>query len=278
MRILIRVRSRLMKLPRRPFLSSRSRSWIPYGVLAGALIVTFLAALYVHRTAQAKDRTRFENSVKQINTILDSRLDTYVALLRAGVGLFAASVSVEPDEFHKFVEGLQLERHYQGVQGIGFSARLRPEERIQLTEAMRRAGNATFRIWPEGNRAEYHTIVYLEPVNRRNQAAIGYDMFTEPTRRAAMEHARDTGAPTASGPVTLVQEIEDPKQNGFLIYAPVYRNGARTDTVAERRAALIGFVYAPFRVGDLLTHMLASHEYHGIDFQIFDGSDKDAAH
>ncbi len=93
-----------------------------------------------------------------------------------------------------------------------------------------------------------------------------------------MEHARDTGAPTASGPVTLVQEIEDPKQNGFLIYAPVYRNGARTDTVAERRAALIGFVYAPFRVGDLLTHMLASHEYHGIDFQIFDGSDKDAAH
>ncbi len=96
-----------MKLPRRPFLSSRSRSWIPYGVLAGALIVTFLAALYVHRTAQAKDRTRFENSVKQINTILDSRLDTYVALLRAGVGLFAASVSVEPDEFHKFVEGLE---------------------------------------------------------------------------------------------------------------------------------------------------------------------------
>ena len=246
-------------------------------MLAGALIVTFLAALYVHSTAQAKDRTRFENSVKQINTVLDSRLDTYLALLRAGAGLFAASESVEPDEFRRFVAGLNLQHHYQGIQGIGFSIRLQPDERNSLVEKMRRAGNAGFKIWPEGDRAEYHTIIYLEPADRRNQVAIGYDMFTEPTRRAAMERARDTGLPAASGRVTLVQEIEEPKQSGFLIYTPVYRNGMKTETVEERRAALIGFVYAPFRAGDLLPNILAAHEYHGLDFQVFDGLKPEAA-
>src|SRR5260370_41051291 len=110
---------------------------------------------------------------------------------------------------------------------------------------MHREGNPSFKIWPEGNRAEYHSIIYLEPVDRRNQVAIGYDMFTDRTRRAAMEQARDTGLPTASGRVTLVQEIDAEKQAGFLIYAPVYRNGALTNTLEQRRAALFGFVYAP---------------------------------
>src|SRR2546426_1985864 len=257
---------------RRQQLVSQSRPWIPYAVLGGALIVTFLAALYIHRTAQAKDRARFESSVQQISTTLDNRMDTYVALLRASTGLFAASHAVEQDEFRRFVNQLDLSRHYPGIQGIGFSLRVRPNERNQLVETMRRGGNATFKIWPEGERTEYHTIVYLEPVNRRNQVAIGYDMFTDPIRRAAMEHARDIGLPVASGRVTLVQEIEEPKQAGFLIYEPVYRNGAKTDTVEDRRAAIVGFVYSPFRAGDLLTNILAANEYQGTDFQVFDGS------
>src|SRR6266550_9133855 len=260
-----------------PFLSWKSRFWIPYAVLGGALIVTFVAALYVHRTTEAKDRARFENSVKQVSTTLQNRLDTHVALLRAGTGLFAASNSVEPDEFRRFVNQLDLPNHYPGIQGIGFSLKLQPEQRKQLIERMRKAGNPDFKIWPEGDRLEYHTIIYLEPSDRRNQAAIGFDMATEPVRRAAMERARDTGAATASGRVTLVQEIEEPKQPGFLIYAPVYRNGAKVDTIAERRAELEGFVYAAFRSVNLFPTILAAHEYNGIDFQVFDGAKPEAA-
>src|SRR5437016_4406195 len=260
-----------------PFLSWKSRSWIPYGVLGGALIVTFVAALYVHRTTQAKDRARFENSVRQVSTTLQNRLDTHVALLRAGTGLFAASNSVEPDEFRRFVNQLDLPNHYPGIQGIGFSLKLQPEQRKQLIERMRKAGNPDFKIWPEGDRLEYHTIIYLEPSDQRNRTAIGFDMATEPVRRAAMERARDTGAATASGRVTLVQEIEEPKQPGFLIYAPVYRNGAKIDTIAERRAALQGFVYAAFRSVNLFPTILAAHEYNGIDFQVFDGAKPEAA-
>src|SRR5207245_4926379 len=166
--------------------------------------------------------------------------------------------------------------HYQGIQGVGFSARLRPDEKDRFIDAMHRAGNPSFRSWPEGNRAEYHSIIYLEPLDRRNQKAIGYDMFTEPVRRAAMEQARDTGSPTSSGRVILVQEIDQPQQAGFLIYVPVYRNGAKIDSAEERRAALLGFVYAPFRAGDLMQTILADRTVTGINYKVFDGRQTEA--
>src|SRR5438552_1211252 len=81
-------------------------------------------------------------------------------------------------------------------------------------------GIADAGVWPPGRRPEYTPILYLEPVDKRNRAAIGYDMFTERGRRAAMERARDTGEPSASSKVSLVQEIDDQKQPGFLIYVP----------------------------------------------------------
>lgn len=98
-------------------------------------------------------------------------------------------------------------------------------------------------------------------------------MFTEPVRRAAMERARDTGAPVASGRVTLVQEIDKQKQAGFLIYVPVYRNGVTPQTVTERRVALRGFIYSPFRADDLLKGIFGTEKQPYVDFQVYDGTD-----
>lgn len=261
-----------MKLLRSPSERLPSRAWIPFVVLAGTLLLTGIASFYVQKTVDANDRVRFERSVQEIHSAIDGRLETCVTLLRAGTGLFAASNEVEQDEFRKFVAQMDLPRNYPGIQGIGFSLRLAPDQRDQLAAKMRQTGHPNFKIYPEGNRPEYYSIIYLEPLDRRNQVAIGYDMSTEPVRRAAMEQARDSGLPVASGRVTLVQEIDDDKQPGFLIYAPVYRHDLPAGTVDERRAALVGFVYAPFRARDLLHGTLANLEYRGVNFKIYDGA------
>lgn len=261
-----------MKLSSSPIDRTKSRTWIPIVVLAGSLLLTGVAAFYVEKAVEAKDRARFERSVQEISNAIEGRLDTYVTLLRSGTGLFAASNEVEPEEFRRFVGQLDLEHHYPGIQGIGFSVVVARDKKDQLVALMRRSGYPDFAIRPEVDRPEYHSIIYLEPLDRRNRVAIGFDMFTEPVRRAAMEQARDTGLPVASGRVTLVQEIDAEKQSGFLIYTPVYRNGSSLGSVAERRAALIGFIYAPFRTGDLLHGSLASLSYRGVSFKVYDSS------
>ena len=250
---------------------SRRRAWIPYLVLLIALLLTGAATYYVWAQARARDRIRFETSVQRTQDNIDIRLENYVTLLRGGAGLFAASEKVTRDEFRAFVERLRLPEHYPGMQGIGFTVRVQPEERDALVTEMRRQGFEDFQLRPETERDEYHAIIYLEPLERRNRAALGFDMFTEATRRAAMERARDTVLPAATSRVTLVQEIDEQKQAGLLIYVPVYRNGAVPESVAERREQLAGFVYSPFRVGDLLEGIFGQEQHPRVDFQVYDG-------
>lgn len=249
------------------------RALLPYFVLLTCLLITVLFTYNLSRTAKAKDQTRFNNSVQEIGSAVKNRLDTYIALQHATTGLFAASHEVEYDEFHRFVQQLRLRERYPGVQGIGFLPRLMPNQRGDLLQTLERQGVKDFHISPDYERAEYYPIIYLEPLDRRNQAAIGFDMFTEPVRREALERARDTGLPAASGKVTLVQEIDAEKQFGFLIYTPLYQTGSTPTTVAERRSALRGFVYSPYRAGDLFNEILSNNRYPGIRVQVFDGTE-----
>ena len=71
-------------------------------------------------------------------------------------------------------------------------------------------------------------------------------MLTEPVRRKAMELACDSDVATLSGKVQLMQETYRDVQAGTLMYVPVYHTGKPVTTLAERRAAIIGWVYSPY--------------------------------
>ncbi|MBS4098565.1 MAG: PAS domain S-box protein, partial [Sulfuricella sp.] len=63
-------------------------------------------------------------------------------------------------------------------------------------------------------------------------------------------------------------------QAGFIMSLPVYRNGLPHATPAERRASLAGWVYAPFRMNDLMNGLLgnAFNETSAVfDLEIYDG-------
>ncbi len=252
----------------------RHPTFTPFLVLAAGLLFTIVVSYHLYRIAEAEDRARFMALAQEVELSIESRLDTYIALLRAGTGLFAASETVEPEEFRRFIQGLDLRNQYPGVQGIGFSIRLRPEDLGTLAESQKLAGIPDFRVWPESQRAEYHAIIFLEPLDTRNQAVIGYDMFTEPGRRVTMERARDTGLPAASARVNLIHEMDPQiKQAGFLIYAPVYRNGEKISNEAERQKALMGFVYSPFRADVFLQGLVGNEIYENIELRVYDGAE-----
>lgn len=251
------------------------RVFLPYLILLLGLCFTILAYYYFSKLTYEQDQGRFQKSVQEIEDDIDLQVQTSVALLRAATGLFAASTTVNRDEFDRFVQQIELEKNYRGIHGIGFSRRFSAAELPSIVATTKRSGFPEFHVWPEDARDEYHAIIYLQPQSPRNKLAMGFDMFTEPVRRQAMEKARDTGVPAASGAVVLVQEKTDPsnQQPGFLIYAPVYRNGVPTSNEAERRAALAGFVYSPYRVDEFFTPVIAEKDY-DVSFRIYDGSEQ----
>jgi PAS domain S-box-containing protein len=252
-------------------LSPRARA-VPYLLLAVMMLLTAAVALYVWAAARTQNRLRFENAVQRTEDDVRARLAAYLAMLRAGTGMFSSHPEVSVEEFQTFVRRLDLGREYPGIQGVGFARRLKPEEVEGAVAAMRARGFTDYRVWPEGERADYFPIVFLEPRDARNLAAFGYDMYSEPVRREAMRRASETGQPAASGRVELVQEIDrENVQAGFLIYVPVYRGGAEPATIEERWDALAGFVYSPFRADDLLGGIFGREPHPIIDFVVYDG-------
>ena len=104
------------------------RAVLPYLILALGLLCTIIVSFYFSKLSAAQDQTRFDNSTQEITARLRTRIQTSIALLRAGTGLFAASEDVDAHEFQHFVEQIELQKNYPGVQGIGFSRRVEPAE------------------------------------------------------------------------------------------------------------------------------------------------------
>lgn len=231
---------------------------LAWATLLASLLVS-AAAWYLTRLDTERDaQRRFDFRVTEIHAAILSRMQAQEQVLRGAGGLFAASGQVTRREWQAYVNALQLAKTYPGILGVGFAVRIAPEEMAGHVSAVRAEGFPAYAVHPAGERPEYTSIVYLEPFDWRNRRAFGYDMFTEPTRRAAMAAARDTGRIRISGKVTLVQETERDVQAGFLMYLPVYRHGMPTDSVEQRRTALHGYAYSPLRMADLMQGILGN--------------------
>jgi PAS domain S-box-containing protein len=146
---------------------------------------------------------------------------------------------------------------------------LSEDERDAHEQAARGEGAQRYAIHPHGPRGQYMPVMYIEPLTSRNERVLGFDMYSESTRRSALQLARDTAEPTITSRVVLQQDIDNDPQPGFLMFAPMYRRRAPVETIEQRRAALRGYVYAPFRVRDLMQGIIGAIP--DLRVEIFDG-------
>ena len=250
------------------------RKLLPWMVLVIGLLLTAMATLFMQSGVERIARLEFVSRCDAVQTRIIDRLADYTRLLQSGVVLFNASEKVTREQWRLFAQELKVEQQLPGIQGIGFSLLIPRDRLARHLREIRSEGFPEYRLKPEGDRELYSSIIYLEPFSGRNLRAFGYDMFSEPIRRAAMEQARDTDVAALSGKIVLVQETGVDVQAGTLMYLPVYRKGVPLDTVAKRRAALRGWVYSPYRMNDLMLGILGPNapekgkEFH---LQIFDG-------
>lgn len=253
----------------------RRKVWLAWGILAASMTFTTLAAYYVKSDADVLAKQEFIFACNEIRGKIADRLEAHEQILLCGAAFFDASDKVTRDEWRILTQRLNLESNFPGIQGIGFALRIPPGRLAQHIQEIRSEGFPNYKLWPEGDRDLYSSIIYLEPFLGRNLRAFGYDMFSDPVRRAAMERARDQNTAALSGKVYLVQETESDIQAGTLMYVPVYSRGMPTKTVQQRRKALVGWVYSPYRMTNLMSGILGgwdSQESLRIRLQVYDGT------
>ena len=243
---------------------------LPLFVLAIILAITGVLWAHSRGNVERVVRTSFDFEVRDTCNRIEQRIQAYEQVLRAARGLFQSSGDVTRAEFKSFVASLELGAKFPGIQGVGFSRIVPGDQRDAHIAAVRAEGFPEYVIKPAGGREFYTSIVYLEPFSGRNLRAFGYDMYSEPTRRAAMDRARVSGQCAMSGKVKLVQETETDVQAGFLIYLPVFKAGAAPNASLRLQDELLGWVYEPFRMNDLMEGILGQHAA-DLDLEVYDG-------
>ncbi|MGJ7918833.1 CHASE domain-containing protein [Massilia sp. LXY-6] len=235
-----------------------------------ALIVTYVVAHKVERSAENELEATFNYRTRDLSAVLARRMEVYEQVLQGARGFLRGSVEVSQRDFADYYAVLKLNESFPGIQALGIATIIPPSRLGAHVAAMRAAGFTGYEVKPPGPRDIYTSITHIQPFDGSNLRAFGYDMFSEPVRRAAMEAARDTGEAVATGRVTLVQEGAHGVQPGFLMYVPVYRRGLPRSTEEQRRAAIVGWVYAPFRMNDLMRGLGGEHAS-DLDVEIYDG-------
>ncbi len=232
------------------------RNGVAWGMLAFTLLVQLVVWQSLRTNEDRAARQQFQMLGEKVTEAIRKRLRDHEQILLGGAGLFDAVENVSREQWRTYVERLLLPDRYPGIQGVGFSQAIPQAERDAHVAHMRAQGYPDYDIHPPGQRELYTSIVYLEPFLRRNLAAFGYDMYSEPTRRRAMQRAAQLGETSITGKVTLLQETHGKVQAGVLLYVPVYRPSAPLTTPEQRMQALRGFVYSPYRVEDLMRGIL----------------------
>ena len=260
----------------RPLQAQRG-GYVPTVILLCCLAGTVVAWHLISLDTERRAADQFADLGGDIRDDILERMNIYEQALRGGRGLFDASHSVEREEWRHYAQSLGIDQRYPGSQGIGYAAQVGASELPTFVAQARADGLPGFAIWPAGERPQYTSVFYLEPVDDRNRRVIGFDLASEPTRRAGLEQARDSADASITGRMTLKQETDRDVQSGFLMFLPVFRHDMPVGTVAQRRLALKGFIYSPFRVDDLIRSILKPAYLQSTSLSIYDGSDIDPA-
>ncbi|MCH8989631.1 MAG: CHASE domain-containing protein [Chloroflexi bacterium] len=222
----------------------------------------------------------FEHTANDGALALEHGIEMTVEALQDIRSLYKASNEVKRHEFRAFIEH-ELEES-RGIQALEWIPRVLASERATYEAAARKDGFSEFRIVERENqgtmvpadiREEYFPVYYVEPY-QGNEAALGFDLASNPIRLEALNKSRDSGQGVATARITLVQETED--QFGFLVFQPIYRKGFPVETLAQRRENLAGFALGVFRITDMVDRSLADVRERtgglGLDIQIYDRS------
>ncbi len=271
-----------------PRAESRVWRWAAPLALVLGLALTLLVWQTTRLQAQAAAQLQFNRLADHMRIDMQARLDLLRRTTRGGAAFYSTSPKVDDDLFRGYVRALNLPLHQPGVVGLGYATWKPRSDIAALQRRMAAEGLTDFHVHPTSSGSHVSAILYLEPLTVANKRAIGYDMSTNPVRRAAMQSARDSGEAALSGVVELVQDQplqpattpsssraqpeqpdqpRTPARPGFLLYMPVYHHGQPRATPAERSAALRGWVYMPVRAQDLIDN-LPSGQGLGTDFTL----------
>jgi PAS domain S-box-containing protein len=217
--------------------------------VAIGLILTAFAAWLAHELESHTRRVFFRTLAEcRTASVAETFRDLRNVQLDDLTQFYQGGDVVTSNRYHQYAQHLLK---HEPVANWALIPAIPAADKQRFEELMRREGLPEFMIWqtdstgqrtPATERESYFP-VYREERQAGHASLLGFDLGSEPIRRAALEEALRTGLPTATAPVVLTTAGD--AQQGVLIFCPVFRD------VPSR--TLQGFALAVLSLRDTLS-------------------------
>lgn len=224
-----------------------------------------------HQYIYEKNWSNFESVTQESERALLHQMDSYQQVLLGISGFIKGSDNVTEQEWKNYYHSLNISEHVKGMKGIGYIANISPEGVPDFLAQYKNIYDDEFNIHPSVDTQEYYIVTHVEPKDPERKA-LGLNIAFEKNRHDAALLARDTGKSVISGRIKLVTGGDD--RPAFLIMNPVYRDSNNLLSQEGRRDALMGWVYAPLIVADILSEQVNGGGK-AFDLSVYDGEDVD---
>ena len=251
----------------------RSRRAVVTLALGGVYVIAACAYIYARSLAEEHATLNLRAQARNLSTLVELSLNRHLDALGSLHGLSTAVADTTPEQFRAFTDVLQ---RYPALHALSwnqhFSHPARESVDAYLSSVYGPGHSVTERA-PDGSiqaaaiRPEYVAVILIEPF-AQNRQALGFDVYSNPIRRAALNRARDTGQPIATAPISLVQEMGD--QPGVLVFWPRYRDGAPSATLQQRQQNIVGYHTAVFRTRDMMESLFSGAPPEGFYVELRD--------
>ncbi|MER8660691.1 CHASE domain-containing protein [Mesorhizobium sp. M1148] len=249
------------------------KKFFPILAFIAVALISLTMAGFAYFATQEAARIKFEATADDALNRIESRIDLHLSLLRSTQALFdARNGEISGSEFKAFFSALDVDNNFAGLRGIGYLRLAKTGDEAAVERDMLRDRGAAHTVYPDTTQPWRTPVVLFEPLDPANESTIGYDMFTEPVRRVAIEKALADDAQHASGLVQLGQDTGAAQTfTGFLVFVRLNVETA-PDGINASRSSTSGLLYAAFRARDLFQTALSRTPLLPVNTAVYDGT------
>ncbi|MDE2435130.1 MAG: CHASE domain-containing protein [Sphingomonadales bacterium] len=256
----------------------RNQAWflrypggLPFALFGFGLLVTVLAALNIEQSDSRTRRLELDRDATALAGELQRKATENIAYLNAAASLLSVSEHVSPQQFGRFVGDLSANHLSRGALAMGWIRWIKGRDVPGFENELRFISDqpgVSVQPAPKSPDSSLAVVELLEPRSPINLRALGFDMYSEPARKDAIDRAIRSGRPAVSGKVQLIQDADLAASPSVLIFIPVFRR----DSEGERiNSAPKGFAYTPLRVQDFLETVGTGFHHGQASAALYDG-------
>ncbi len=246
-------------------------------LLAGIALAIAVFAAWQKEEGEHK-ALEFARIAEDAEAAIKEFIDRGLNALRALTVLYPGASEIGQEDF-AILARLFLTRN-PSIQALAWAPRM-PQEERGLFEARMHKNWPGFQITeqaqadqvvPASERATYYPILFVEPF-KDNGFTLGLDIAYGQHYTEAAKRAQDTGDSAAASDHTrlYVNSVADPVA---VVLHPVYSKGVRTETVAQQRENLGGFVVGRTRIAGVLEQSADDLSRKGIGLSLYEFQDE----